>query len=213
MKKVNCKDCGTEIEVADKACNSSNWVCNNCKKNRNKLAIERYHIKHPGRHLMLAKKRYEADPLKFSKRSLEYYNNLTSEKREARLLYSSRYNIDNREHINELIRISNQQPHNKIAKNLRIRIYRVLKNQNTTKNKKTEELTGCTFEELRDHLSKQFKIGMTWNNYGAKGWTIDHIKPCASFNLTLEEEQRKCFHYTNLQPLWAKENLIKSNKY
>ncbi len=52
---------------------------------------------------------------------------------------------------------------------------------------------------------------MTWDNYGE--WHIDHIKPCALFDFTKEEQQRECFHYTNLQPLWAKDNMRKSDKY
>ncbi len=64
----------------------------------------------------------------------------------------------------------------------------------------------------REHLEKQFKEGMTWENHGLYGWHIDHIIPCASFDLTDLEQQKKCFHYTNLQPLWAKENLIKGVK-
>jgi hypothetical protein len=54
---------------------------------------------------------------------------------------------------------------------------------------------------------------MSWNNYGIKGWHIDHIKPCSSFDLSDLEQQKKCFHYTNLQPLWWYDNLIKSDKY
>ena len=52
---------------------------------------------------------------------------------------------------------------------------------------------------------------MSWDNYGE--WHIDHIRPMASFNLQEQEEQLKCCHYTNLQPLWAEENLRKGNKY
>jgi hypothetical protein len=52
---------------------------------------------------------------------------------------------------------------------------------------------------------------MNWNNYGVKGRHIDHIKPVSKFDLTKEEEIKKCFHYTNLQPLWWDENLKKSN--
>ena len=64
---------------------------------------------------------------------------------------------------------------------------------------------------------KQFKKGMGWNNYGRgwngkKEWNIDHIRPCASFDLSKENEQLKCFNYKNLQSLWAKENLNKSNR-
>jgi hypothetical protein len=71
----------------------------------------------------------------------------------------------------------------------------------------TEELVGCSANELKAHLESQFKPGMSWDNYGK--WHVDHIKPCASFDLTQEEEQRKCFHFTNLQPLWEYENLSK----
>ena len=52
--------------------------------------------------------------------------------------------------------------------------------------------------------------GMTWDNYGE--WHIDHIKPCSSFNMLIEEERKRCFHYTNLQPLWAIDNIKKSDK-
>jgi len=53
---------------------------------------------------------------------------------------------------------------------------------------------------------------MTWENYGKNGWHVDHIIPISFFNMEDATEQRMCFHYTNLQPLWWKENLEKSNK-
>jgi hypothetical protein len=64
-------------------------------------------------------------------------------------------------------------------------------------------------EQLRQHLEAQFTDGMSWDNYGRDGWHIDHIRPCASFDLTDPEQQRQCFHYTNLQPLWAADNIRK----
>ena len=76
----------------------------------------------------------------------------------------------------------------------------------------TRELIGCTPKHLREHLESQFKPGMTWGNYGLFGWHIDHIRPCASFDLTDPEQQKACFNYKNLQPLWAEENLKKSSK-
>ena len=82
--------------------------------------------------------------------------------------------------------------------------------KNDIKYFKTTNLIGCTVEQLKQHLESHFKVGMFWSNYGK--WHIDHIKPCASFDLSKESEQKKCFHYTNLQPLWAKENREKGSK-
>jgi hypothetical protein len=82
-----------------------------------------------------------------------------------------------------------------------------------TKSIKTFELLGCSTEELKLYLEKQFMNNMNWDNYGYYGWHIDHIKPCSSFNLIDIEEQKKCFHFSNLQPLWSEENLKKGNKY
>jgi len=102
----------------------------------------------------------------------------------------------------------------RLVNNLRTRIHHALKG--LTKSKKTLQLIGCTVEQLKYHLEKHFKEGMTWDNYGSgingrgmKEWHVDHIKPCASFDLSKPEEQRKCFHYSNLQPLWATENIKK----
>ena len=74
----------------------------------------------------------------------------------------------------------------------------------------TMKLIGCSVDKLKKYLASKFKKGMSWNNYGK--WEIDHIIPCAKFDFSKEEEQRKCFHYTNLQPLWEQENLVKTDK-
>lgn len=81
-----------------------------------------------------------------------------------------------------------------------------------TKSVSAMVLLGTTPVKLRARLEAQFKPGMSWDNYGYYGWHIDHIKPCASFDLSDPEQQKQCFHYTNLQPLWAKENYDKSDK-
>ena len=80
----------------------------------------------------------------------------------------------------------------------------------TNKAKSTIELLGCTGIELANHLEKQFQPGMTHDNYGE--WHIDHIRPIASFDLSDPKDADKCFHYTNLQPLWAEENMSKGDK-
>jgi len=96
----------------------------------------------------------------------------------------------------------------------RSRIIHALNGSN--KSKSTRELIGCTIEELKVHL-QQTAISNGYKNfnidsYSGKDYHVDHIKPCSSFNLEDKEEQRKCFHYTNLQILTAEENLIKGDK-
>lgn len=93
---------------------------------------------------------------------------------------------------------------------LHVRLYDAVKRQKGVKSSKTSDLLGCTVEELRYFLEAEFTEGMTWENYGE--WHIDHIRPCASFNLENPEEQKRCFHWTNLQPLWAQDNLRKGAK-
>ena len=97
----------------------------------------------------------------------------------------------------------------KLIHNIRVRIKDVLRGH--SKSNSTINMLGCTIDELWKHLESTFKPGMTKENHGL--WHIDHIRPCSSFDLSNPEEQVKCFHYTNLQALWAHENLSKSNKY
>jgi len=77
---------------------------------------------------------------------------------------------------------------------------------------------GCSLPDLKQHLESKFYTNletneiMSWNNYGVYGWHIDHIVPLSKFNLSIEEELKAACHYTNLQPMWAKENLSKGAK-
>lgn len=91
-----------------------------------------------------------------------------------------------------------------MQKRLRTRVRNAL--NGNSKSASTLELLGCTPEHARFHIESQFTEGMTWENIH-----IDHIQPCASFDLEDPNEQRKCFHYTNLQPLLAEDNLRKSD--
>jgi hypothetical protein len=103
-----------------------------------------------------------------------------------------------------------KNPSARIACYCRNRIRNAIKNG--YKASSSLSLTGCNnWNELKIYLESKFTDGMTWENMGQ--WHIDHVKPCSSFDLTDLEQQKECFHYTNLQPLWAKENLSKSNKY
>jgi len=116
----------------------------------------------------------------------------------------------NRKNSKKIYTQRRARPYEKLAATIRSRIKDVLKNGYYTP--RTEKLLGCSYKELKDYLESQFKEGMTWDNYGFYGWHVDHIKPLSSFDLTKPEEQNKAFHYTNLQPLWAKENLEKHAK-
>jgi hypothetical protein len=94
---------------------------------------------------------------------------------------------------------------------LRNRLGHALKSQSAKKSKSAQELAGCSRDELWEHLEKQFKDGMIRQNLGK--WHVDHIKPCSLFDLTDPEQQKECFNYKNLQPLWAEENLRKGAKW
>lgn len=155
------------------------------------------------------------------KRGKKYYHK-NFDKEMAR---NKKYRQENKEKINEYRRKSQSHKeyrrkyfHHRykndplfvIEQALRRRLHSALKGK--TKSAATLNLLGCSVEKLKKHLEKQFQKGMTWNNYGMYGWHIDHIIPCSAFNLNLESEQRKCFNYTNLQPLWAIDNIKKGDK-
>jgi hypothetical protein len=100
-------------------------------------------------------------------------------------------------------------PDYRLRLNLRARLRRAL--GSSYKSGSAVRDLGCTVPELKKHLESKFQPGMTWDNYG--GWHIDHIKPLASFDLTDRAQFLQACHYTNLQPLWAEENLRKSDYY
>lgn len=102
------------------------------------------------------------------------------------------------------------RPVYKIELNLRSRIYQLLKGKQ--KSDATLKLLGCSVNAFRVYFESKFKNGMTWNLFMQGKIHIDHIKPCSSFNLEKVSEQQECFHWTNLQPLWAKDNLEKGAK-
>lgn len=94
---------------------------------------------------------------------------------------------------------------------LRVRLREALKNNHKTGSAISD--LGCSISELKKYLESKFQPGMSWENHSNNGWHIDHIIPLDSFDLENPEELKKACHYTNLQPLWCKDNLRKSNKY
>jgi hypothetical protein len=118
--------------------------------------------------------------------------------------------LRNKEHIRERNKKRRKiDPTYRLINNLRRRTILALKGNK--KNTNTMILLGVpNLEFLWNHLESTFKPGMTRDNHGL--WHVDHIIPCASFDLSKPEEQTKCFHYSNLQALWANENLSKNDK-
>lgn len=161
-------------------------------------------------------------------RDRRYYQ----EHREHKLAYAKEYREKNRDLIAEKMSLYYRENKHKVLKtqtkyhanrlrddssyriacNLRARLGSALKAQGTRKKNTTLELLGCTKEKLREHLETQFKEGMSWDNYGRNGWHIDHVRPLCAFDLSNQNELRDACHFSNLQPLWAKENLAKRFK-
>jgi len=122
---------------------------------------------------------------------------------------NKRYRIKHRKKLTQkFLNRRRTDPNFKILTILRGRIKDVLKGH--SKSDSTINILGCTIEELWIYLESKFTEGMTRQNHGK--WHVDHIIPCASFDLTKPEQQVKCFHYTNLQPLWALDNLKKGKR-
>jgi hypothetical protein len=104
----------------------------------------------------------------------------------------------------------------KLKRLLHARIYNAVRRHGNGKRAaRTMDLIGCTIPELRAHIQSTFKAGMGWHNHGTGHgkWHIDHIRPCASFDLTIDTQQRACFHWRNLQALWGKYNIAKSDNW
>lgn len=162
-----------------------------CKKCANKKSLERYY------------KNREYNLLKQKEWHTKNRKKRTKQLRE--------YSYKHREYRNKYLKKKKEEdPQFRIRKNIRDRMRAAMKGK--SKSEHTIKMLGCSIEELKIYLEKQFTIGMSWDNYGKRGWHIDHIIPCASFDLTDPEQQRKCFHYSNLQPLWAEDNYKKKDK-
>jgi hypothetical protein len=134
----------------------------------------------------------------------KYYKLYREQNKDKSKIYHKEYYLLNKNKINKYKNdYLNKNIDKKIKHRLRSRISMAMRSVNQNKCMSSANLLGCSINEFKQYLESKFTKGMTWENYGKNGWHIDHIKPCDSFDLTLPDEQKKCFHYTNLQPLWA----------
>lgn len=146
------------------------------------------------------KEYYLKNKEKLKEASKEYHRNNINYKKQ----YKKNYRQNNKDKINERARnYRNNNINARIAALTRTRIRETLKLNNAKKSSSSIKLLGCSIEFVREYLESKFTKGMSWDTHGLYGWHIDHIVPCASFDLSNPEEQEKCFHYSNLQPLWA----------
>lgn len=174
-----------------------------------------------------AQKNYQKNKEKRDKANIEWRKN---NKEQSRRIYQTYYKKNKKKILEKQkeIRKSNPQYYAdyarnrekkdlnfKIVRRLRNRVYSLMRGNNS---QVTLKLLGCSIDVFKTHLETQFESWMNWSNYGQydknkRTWQIDHIKPCTLFDLTKKEEQEKCFHYTNLQPLESQENLSKGGRY
>jgi hypothetical protein len=162
----------------------------------------------------IADKKYrEKNKEKLSKKHKLWYEN----NKDKWDVYIKEYRENNIDKIRQIKRDYERNrkandPLYKLISNFRTAIYQVLKESNVEKNKSYFDILGYTPEELINHLEKQFKDDMTWDNYGV--WHVDHKLPITSFDIQEmgDEEFMKCWCLDNLQPMWGEENIRKSNK-
>lgn len=197
---------------------------NRKNRERNKLRCREYYQRNKER-LSEWQKKYNAEHVEeIAKRNRLYSKKNYTQRRAKQKEYERRNSDQIREYKREwtkrnrgrLTQMSRERarelmkdPLYRLKRNLRTRLHHALAGHHKTD--RTMNLVGCSLTELMQHIEAKFQSGMTWENYGK--WHIDHIKPCAAFDLSNIVDQRECFHYTNLQPLWAEDNLRKQATY
>ena len=237
METKRCFTCKQEKLISEFRANKRNkdglnGTCRKCSSEYSK----QYRLDHPDEYIVYDAKRKENSKKekrhrKYQKQEkyINYYKELrkTDEYKEYQRKYTTtqeyrdkknKYRRDNYELVRGRERIRekeyNKRPEVRIKRALRARLLGILKRGEESKSGKMVELIGCTMPFLREYLESLWTDGMSWDNYGfGRGhWVMDHIIPCDNFNLSNKEEQKKCFNYKNIQPLWWEDNAAKSNK-
>lgn len=177
---------------------------------REKLSKQDYYKKNKERILARTKRWSQNNPDKVKNRRKKYYeNNKERTKQTARSWREN--NIDKyRDYQNKWTQNKRKtDPHYAIQHRLRNRTILALKEDKAVKTDSFKELCGCSIQELRIYIKSLFTDGMTWEKFIEGEIVIDHIKPCCAFNFIYPEHQKECFHYTNLRPIWKKDNEAK----
>lgn len=217
MNTKCCKKCEKEISIKNKS--------GLCKVHRE--AAYRLDPAINATKKIAQKKCYEAKKQKYIQKSQEWYKNNKETKKNSVSLYrdsnrdwykeyQKQYKEFNIDRINAKSRThDNNKYQNNIAyylkKKIRNRTNDALKSQMVNKPCSFTATMGCNGVQLIHHFESKFQPGMSWGNRYL--WHIDHIRPLSSFDLSNKEQFEIACHYTNLQPLWAKDNLEKGAKW
>ena len=218
-----CAKC-TQIACKEYYKKNRERLLNRAKKNhlgnreRNRKRFKKYYIENKEKMSQDSKEYYIENKEEISKQQKTRYQENGERIREERKQYCKK----NKDRIKQYAHIDkpnrNRKRRQKYKTDIKYKIEIILRSRLTKalidkiKKETTFTLLGCSIEYLKSHIEKRFKPGMSWANYNHNTWHLDHILPCASFDLSDINQQRQCFHYSNLQPLWAKENMIKRDK-
>lgn len=190
--KSKCKQCIKEYDLT--------------YKTANKNKIQQYYIDNKERINKQSKTTYELNREHYIKKHTQY----GKDNPEVRRKHTAKYLKSNPDYYKTYRKHRyHNDPQFKLRVILGTRLNKALKTH--SKSTSILNLIGCSMDELKEHIEKQFTDVMSWENHGIY-WEIDHILPCDSFNLIDIEQQKQCFHYSNLQPLPKIDNRIKSNK-
>jgi len=238
MELKKCKNCEHDQPISEyyfKKSNSDGLYkeCKTCVKERRKNITAEQKLK-----ISEQKKIYFAKnkELIYKTRKIHYLNNkeqyklyrkwYVEQNKETLKAKAKEYRLLHRDEFNELSKIYFQQNKHRIYEQRKLRkkndpLFKLrcnigtliavsFCNKFTKKAKKTISILGCSYEEFKQHLEKQFTSEMNWDNYGSY-WELDHIKPISL--ATNEQELIELNHYTNFQPLYWLENIIKGNTW
>lgn len=212
-EKYNCSVCNNEIPLSlmsEKRKRRKFIKCVSCKKESKKkydsslYSENKEIIKNKVKeYIKLNKNKIKNDKRRYREKNIDKIRNYFIKYREN---YKPIRNKREKERLEN-------EPGYMLKKRLRNNILSYVKKAGRKKPCTTTEVIGCTYEEFKTHFESKFTEGMTWEIFCASDKIhIDHIIPVSEFDFTLDEEVKKCFHYTNLQPLWKIDNLRKSNK-
>jgi len=202
--RSNCKECSRKYREENK---DKQKEYRDSRKEKKSLEDKLWYSSNKELKGIRNKEYYKKKSDNIKKRSSEYYSN----NRESKLEYQKEYQRNNKEKRNiQLLERSKNDPLYRLRVNIRNLINNSFYNIGYPKNGRTEEILGCSFEELKDYLESKFEPWMTWENRGIydggfnSGWDIDHIIPVSSAEYI--EDVVKLNHYKNIQPLCSKIN-------